>query len=222
MASYVILGAGKFGRLALARLSARNPEARFLVIDRRAAALAEVRAVAAGRAETLAGEVIPYLAAQLDAGFPWDWLIPMVPVHVACHWLLAGPLAGQGWESAEVPPDLEDLAALAIRGAAGELYLSRARHTCPDDCAEPPVCPVTGEKRPEPLYHRLARASCPGLPIFVVPSRQLAPGVGGYPPSALLQLAPAVAQNPGPLLVATACRCHGVIHGLKRKGEPRA
>jgi hypothetical protein len=222
MASYVILGAGKFGRLALARLSARDPEARFLVIDRQAAALAEAKAMPVERAEMLAGEVIPYLAAQLGPGFPWDWLIPLVPVHVACHWLLAGPLDMPAWELAEVPRDLDDLAALAIRGAAGELYLSRARHLCPDDCAEPPVCPVTGEERPEPLYRQLARASRPELPVFVIASRQLAPGVGGYPPAALLEMAPAVAQAPGPLLVATACRCHGVIHGLKRRGGPRA
>jgi hypothetical protein len=220
MASYVILGAGKFGRLALARLSARDPGVRFLVIDRQAAALAEAQAMAVRGAEMLAGEAIPYLAAQLAARFPWDWLIPMVPVHVACHWLLAGPL--QGWEPVEVPRDLDDLAALAVRGAAGELYLSRARHICPDDCAEPPVCPVTGEKRPEPLYRQLAKASCPELPVFVIASQQLAPGVGGYPPSALLELASTVTQAPGPLLVATACRCHGVIHGLKRRGGPRA
>jgi hypothetical protein len=218
MASYLILGAGKFGRLSLRRLAARDPEARFLVIDHRSSALAAAQALEIEDAEMRVDEAIPYLAAHLGPEPPWDWLIPMVPVHVAYGWLLFGPLAGKGWEPAEVPQDLEGLAALAIRGPAGELYLSQARHLCPDDCAEPLVCPVTGEER-QPLFLKLAEASRPGLPIRVVASRQLAPGVGGYSPLRLVELAATVAEAPGPLLIATACRCHGVVHGLKRKGE---
>jgi hypothetical protein len=166
-------------------------------------------------------EAISFLAAHLGPEPPWDWLIPMVPVHVAYGWLLSGPLAGKGWEPAEVPQDLEGLAALAIRGPAGELYLSQAHHLCPDDCDEPQICPVTGEER-QPLFLKLAEASRPGLPILVVASRQLAPGVGGYAPLRLVELAETVAEASGPLLIATACRCHGVVHGLQRKGEPKA
>jgi hypothetical protein len=218
MASYLILGAGKFGRLALRRLAAGDPKARFLVIDRRASALAEAQTPEIEGAEMRVDEAISYLATYLGPESPWDWLIPMVPVHVAYGWLLSGPLAGEGWEPAEVPRDLEGLAALAKRGPAGELYLSQARHLCPDDCDEPLVCPVTGEER-QPLFVKLAEASRPGLPILVVASRQLAPGVGGYAPRRLVELAETVAEAAGPLLIATACRCHGVVHGLKRKGE---
>jgi hypothetical protein len=216
MASYLILGAGKFGRLALRRLAERDREARFLVIDRRGSALAEARTPKVASAEMLVGEAISYLAAHLGPQPPWDWLIPMVPVHVAYNWLLSDPLAGKGWGPSEVPRDLEGLAALATRGAAGELYLSQARHLCPDDCDEPQVCPVTGEER-QPLFRQLAAASRPGLPILVVASQQLAPGVGGYAPLRLVELAQTAAEASGSLLVATACRCHGVVHGLKRK-----
>jgi len=222
MASYLILGAGKFGRLALQRLTSQDREAHLLLIDRRADALAEARTPGIDGVERLEGEVIPYLAAHLNAESPWDWLIPMVPVHVAFTWLLTGPLAGEGWEPEDVPGELENLAALAIRGDEGGLYLSQARHLCPDDCAEPPICPVTGEERQEPLFLKLAEATRPELPIFVVASRQLAPGVGGYSPIQLVELAAKVAKASGPLLVATACRCHGVVHGLKRKGERSA
>jgi hypothetical protein len=221
MASYLILGAGKFGRLALRRLAERDSQARFLVIDRRGSALAETRIPGVEDVEMLVDEAISFLAAHLGPEFPWDWLIPMVPVHVAYCWLLEGPLAGKGWEPAEVPQDLEGLAALATRGPAGELYLSQARHLCPDDCDEPLVCPVTGEER-QPLFLKLAEASRPESPIMVVASRQLAPGVGGYSPLRLVELAATVAEAPGPLLIATACRCHGVVQGLQRKGEPRA
>ena len=221
MASYLILGAGKFGLLALRRLAEQDRGARFLVIDRRASALAEARTLEVG-AELLADESIPYLAAHLGPEPPWDWLIPMVPVHVAYGWLLEGPLAGKGWEPVDVPQDLEDLAALATRGLTGELYLSRARLLCPDDCDEPLVCPATGEERQKPLFLKLAEASRPGLPILVVASRQLAPGVGGYSPLQLVELAETVAEASGPVLVATACCCHGVVHGLKRQGEKKA
>ena len=222
MASYLILGAGKFGRLALSRLSAQDREARFLLIDRRGEALAAARTPEMKAAEMLEEEAIPYLAAHLGPEFPWDWLIPMVPLHVAWAWLLAGPLAGKGWEPAGVPGDLGDLAALSVTGSQGGLHLSRARHLCPDDCDEPPLCPVTGEERQQPLFRELAGTSRVGLPVLVVASRQLAPGVGGYAPSRLLELAGSVASAPGPLLVATACRCHGVVHGLKRKGDRSA
>lgn len=221
MASYLILGAGKFGRLALRRLAAQDPEARFLLIDRQESALAEARTPEVESAEMRVDEAISYLAAHLGPESPWDWLLPMVPVHVAYGWLLSGPLAVKGWEPAEVPRDLEGLAALARRGPAGELYLSQARHLCPDDCDEPLTCPVTGEER-QPLCAKLAEASRPGLPILVVASTQLAPGVGGFAPRRLVELAAEVAEAPGPLLIATACRCHGVVHGLKRKGEPLA
>jgi hypothetical protein len=219
MASYLILGAGKFGRLALRRLSAQDPGARFLLIDRQAQALAEARTSQVEGAEMLEAEAIPYLAAHLGPDSPWDWLIPMVPMHVAYTWLVAGPLAGQGWEPAEVPGDLGNLAPLCIPGPGGELYLSQARHRCPDDCDEPPVCPVTGLNRQQPLFGKLAETSRPGWSILVVASRQLAPGVGGYSPQELVKLAETAAGASGPLLVATACRCHGVVHGLRRKGE---
>ena len=52
---------------------------------------------------------------------PWDWLIPMVPVHVAFAWLLEGALAGKGWEPVQVPAALEALAAVAVRGRRGTL-----------------------------------------------------------------------------------------------------
>jgi hypothetical protein len=222
MASYLILGAGTFGRLALRRLPDEDREARLLVIDRRTEALAEARRLGVQGAEMIEADVIACLAAHLEPGFSWDWLIPAIPVHVAYAWLLAGPLAGGGWEAAQVPESLDHLAPLAIRGREGELYLSRARHRCPDDCAEPLVCPVTGEERGQPLYEKITEASRPELPILVVASRQLAPGVGGFSPLRLLELAEKVAGMAGPLLVATACRCHGVVHGLKRKGERRA
>jgi len=213
MASYLILGAGKFGRLALERLTRQDAAASFVVVDRDPAALAlEVEGVL-GRTRVQA-EAVAFLVQHLSRDGRWDWIIPMVPVHVAFHWLMAGPLAGSAWQPAAAPEALAGLIPGARRGAQGELYLSRAQHHCPDDCAEPEVCPVTGESRDLPLHQELASLHLAGYEIRVIPSRQLAPGVGGYSPGRLLDLARDMRALKGNVLIATACRCHGVIHGL--------
>ncbi len=215
MASYLILGAGKFGRLALQRLARQDAAAAFLVVEHDPAALAAARALGISGFEGEAAEAVAFLAAHLREDSPWDWLIPMVPVHVAWAWLLAGPL--KGWETTPVPEGLEQLTPVWFRGPEGQLYLSRAAHLCPDDCPEPEaVCPVSGESREVPLFAELAALKLPGWTIKVVPSRQLAPGVGGYPPRELLALARELSEISGRILIATSCRCHGVVHGLRR------
>jgi hypothetical protein len=215
MASYLILGGGKFGRLALERLARQDAAARFLVVDRDPARLAG-GGNGSGRWQVQA-EAIAFLVQQLGNGGQWDWIIPMVPVHVAYHWLLQGPLAGPDWQPAAVPEALALMVPGARCGPEGELYLSRAQHLCPDDCAEPEVCPVTGELRDPPLHQELASLNLPGYQVRVIPSQQLAPGVGGYPPGRLLDLARDLGGLTGKVLIATACRCHGVIHGLVRR-----
>ena len=163
----------------------------------------------------MVAEAVAFLAANLREDSPWDWLIPMVPVHVAWAWLLAGPL--KGWETAVAPEGLDGLGPGCFRGPEGQVYLSRAAHLCPDDCPEPDlVCPVSGESREMPLFDELARLGRPGLAIRVVASQQLAPGVGGYPPQELMALARELNGMSGRVLIATACRCHGVVHGLQR------
>ncbi len=215
MASYLILGAGKFGRLALQRLARQDKAASFLVVDHDPQALAAVQALGIPGVATLEADAVAFLAANLRAGSPWDWLLPMVPVHVAWAWLLAGGL--KDWEAEAVPSEVEDLGPETGWGAEGQVYLSRASDLCPDDCAEPDtVCPVTGESRAVPLFAELAAFRLPGFAVRVVASRQLAPGVGGYPPRELLDLARELAGMSGPVLIATACRCHGVVHGIRR------
>jgi hypothetical protein len=141
----------------------------------------------------------------------------MAPGHAAYAWLRKGPLVGGGWQPAPVPEIVGQAAPVIIRGGEGELYLSYAGHLCPDDCEEPDVCPVSGEDRGTPLYEALAVLRIPDHQILVMVSRQLAPGVGGYPPEEMLKLAEKVKSGTGKALIATACRCHGVVHGLERR-----
>jgi len=221
MASYLILGAGKFGRLALERLAREDAAASFEVVDRDPGALA-LKLDGLPGATPVQAEAVAFLVQHLRGDGRWDWIIPMAPVHVAFHWLLAGPLAGSAWQAVAAPEAFAGLISGGRRGPHGELYLSRARHLCPDDCAEPEVCPVTGESRDLPLHQELASLHLDGYEIRVIASRQLAPGVGVYSPRRLLDLARDMETLKGNVLIATACRCHGVIHGLARwSGEER-
>ena len=217
MTNYLILGSGKFGRLAVSRLTRQDATASFLIVDCDPASLA-VQGSSPGYQQVQA-EAITFLVQHLGGDARWDWIIPMVPVHTVFHWLVAGPLAQSGWQPAAVPEAVAQLVPGAQRGPEGELYLSRAQHLCPDDCAEPQVCPVTGEVR-GPLHRELASLRLPGYQIKVLPSQQLAPGVGGHPPGQLLDLARDLKAHTGKILIATACRCHGVVHGLTLPGRP--
>jgi len=211
---YLILGSGKFGSLALARLARQDAAASFLIVDRDPEAL--LRGGGPVYYQQVQAEAVAFLVENLRDDNRWDWIIPMVPVHVAYHWLMHGPLSGSGWQPVSVPEALEHLVPTVQRGTDGELYLSRAQHLCPDDCAEPEICPITGEPRDFPLYQELASLNLAGYQVLVIPSQQLAPGVGGYPPGRLLDLARDLEACTGKVLIATACRCHGVIHGLVR------
>lgn len=217
MANYLILGAGKFGRLALKRLAWQDERASFWVVDRAPQALAAARDLVRAQVKGVEAEAIAFLVENLKGNGPWDWLIPTVPLHVAFSWLWQGPLAGRGWETLEVPEVVGHLTPLARRGVQGELYLSRATHLCPDDCQEPDtVCPVSGQPQGLPLHEELATLKLSDFQVRVIASRQLAPGVGGYPPRQLPALARELAAMEGKVLVATACRCHGVVHVLTR------
>jgi len=220
MGSYLILGAGKFGRLALSRLAVLDPEARFLVVDRNPESLAGLPPEKGAGLTVRVAEAAAFLQERLANGAPpWDWLIPMTPGHLAFAWLWAR-VKGSGWRIMAAPDEVGRLTPFSCRGREGELYLSYATELCRDDCPEPEVCPVSGEPRETPLYEVLAALKLKGVEMLVLPSRRLAPGVGGYPPDELLDLARKLAGSASPeVLIATACRCHGVVHGLIRSEE---
>ena len=208
---YWILGAGRFGRLAVERLLARREPPRLVVVDQnpdRLLLLAE-RPV-----DRVNEDALGFLRANLAAG-P-DWIVPAVPVHVAFAWLSA-ELAELGrLEMLSVPDAVDAQAPNPWRDGKGGLYTSVATFRCPDNCSEPrDRCTATGLPRSEDLFARLARIRAPGFVPVVLRSHQLAAGVGGYRPSALRRLLRKAEAAGGSVLVATACRCHGVIHALR-------
>lgn len=210
-----IVGAGRFGTLAARRLGARMGRERLMVVDPDPEA---VRRLAAEGYPTREGDGADFLMRHLGAGHAPEWIVPALPRHLAYEWLCRR-LGARLRPAPPVPQAVLEGVPVVIHGEAGAVYLSIARHLCPDDCPEPEeVCTMTGEPRPLELYDHLARLDLGGWNQVVIRSRQLAPGVGGYPPEDLWKALERLSEG-GPGLVATACRCHGVVHALSVEPE---
>jgi hypothetical protein len=197
--------------MALSRLKRRWPQARFWIIDRDPAPLL----LDAPQGETrLLGEAVAFFYRFGEAFHDRDWIIPAVPVHLAFDWLV-GELSKEKKTRFLQPPRClgEDLP--CSQSVRKGLYLSQASFQCPDNCPSPlSHCFVTKEKRTLPLWKLLSKRELERGKMAVIESRQLAPGVGGYTFQALKKLKQQVSQASPPFFIGTACRCHGVVHGL--------
>lgn len=217
MAHYLILGAGHFGYLALSRLAQLDPVAHFTLVDQNPQALEDCRLPGLAKLDLVSEEGVAWLESHLHQNPAPDWIIPTIPRHVAFAWLWRRRPPGSEWELLPVPAAVENLAPQTFRGKQGEVYLSLAEFICPDDCPEPAEqCKVTGLPRIGSLYEILEDLLIPDFQPLVVRSQQLAPGVGGYAPAALERLWRQIQPLSGNLLIATACRCHGVVHALRK------
>jgi len=208
-----ILGAGKFGQLALERISRHLPEVEITLVDNR------VQVVAVERVSVVCEEGISWLAENMLREETADMIIPALPVHMVAEWLKLR--SGAHYEVSTVPLPEQLVARLPhpITNGDSQLYLSHADFFCPDNCGEPELfCTYTGEERAENMFHLLENIDeLPYVP-FVVRSYQLFPGVGGIYPGDMWNLLDRLHNFLNkPLLIATACRCHGVVDGLKFK-----
>jgi len=211
MESFLILGAGRFGSLAVQRILARKKVLRLVVVDRDGHVLAKRRE---NSVETVEQDAIDFLVHYPGLGS--EWIVPAIPVHVAFAWLCR-QLAREGAVTQlAVPSILDQKVPNSIRAKTGALYASFATFRCPDDCDEPEEsCTVTGEVREADLFDVVRNIEVEGYVTLVVRSNQLAPGVGGYQLSVLWRLLEEARSTEKDILVATACRCHGVIHALR-------
>jgi hypothetical protein len=215
VASYLILGAGRFGRLAWQRLGEREPGSDFCLVDHDPQKLGLIPKNPA--IQTVQATAAVFLVDSLETERWPDWIIPAIPRHVAFDWLRRQRPDDEAWRQIPVPLAVGQDLPYVHRGAEGEVYLSLSMVKCPDDCPEPAEkCYLTGEQRACNLYEYLENIALQDYTSLVIRSRQLAPGVGGYRPADLWQLRHQVISLGGKFLISTACRCHGVSHGLEK------
>ncbi len=207
MTRVLILGAGKFGLQAALILSQKEKN-RVTVVD---ADPTRCEAVTALGIDAVCEESIKFLADNLTP----DWIVPVVPLHVAYEWLKTTLPEGVTLKSLPVPQQIVDMLPNPMAGDKGQLYISYADFVCPEECPEPArICSFTGKARKGILYRTLEAVTFKDYLSVVVQSRQMAPGVGGYRPRDLIAARRQVLSADGPVLLSTACKCHGVMHAV--------
>jgi hypothetical protein len=208
-----IIGMGHFGFSAYRRLRECNRNRHFVLVDTVEARLRKCQHPAA----TLAVADGPdFCQKHLNKGRPPDWIIPALPSHLAAEWLLLN-LGPQNLRRIPPPPEMKPGLPNPMFGDNGDLYVSHAAFRCPDDCDEPrEICTMTREVRKPNMYELLGDLHFRSFKSLNIRSRQLGPGIGGYRPEHLLELRDQLKRVAGPVLVSTACRCHGVITCLER------
>lgn len=205
-----VIGCGKFGERILAFLLNTHAGVSITVVDSDETRLLPWRK----SVKTVHGDGIEFVKDRLDEGESADWIIPALPVHLAFYWMMR-TVTGVQLNPFRLPKEIEKNVPNPIRGKNGELYVSRADFICPEDCPEPPrCCTVTGEQRDEDLFDFLNNLKFGNIKPIVIRSHQIFPGAGGYKPEALFNGREAVCKMTGNVMVGTACRCHGVLHGV--------
>jgi len=239
-----IIGAGHFGTLAARRISKRHPGEKILVVDQDFEKFRELEPLPVKTLEEDAQEFLqenlsvkiqPQESEKVQPIFSctgvatehllqpcWfsdapKWVIPAVPIHVAFEWLFNTLRKDENLEveRLNVPEEADKQVPNPFRMSRETLYASFADFVCPDNCSEPAdICTKTKEPRKGNLYEVLAKIDVSGFTPLVLRSHQLAPGVGGYTPESMNKLLHRVLETPGKYLIATSCRCHGVIDAL--------
>jgi hypothetical protein len=218
METYWIIGGGKFGRKAAKAIRDQKAASQIVILEKESRICKQLENQGF---ETICTDGIRYLAHNLANGdFP-DWIIPAIPLHVAFEWMQSKLSNKYKIETFPISDQLENQLPNPIRGSSGQLYVSNADFICPDDCPEPEeICTYTGEPRPRMLNSFLQKIQYNDFRAVVVCSQQLFPGVGGYTPKALFQVLKEIENKPGPVLLSTACLCHGVLHAFRMSPRP--
>ena len=208
-----IIGLGQFGNLAYQRLSKTLKNRHFVLVDPVEENLRRCK----GQTATLKiSDGVEFLERHLKTGRKPDWIIPALPVHLAAEWILLH-LGPTRLRRIPLPSELDRQVPNPIRGSEGNLYVSHADFRCPEDCDEPrDICSITRKMRHQNMYDLLLNLSFKPFNSLNMRSYQLGPGIGGYRAEQLLEMKATVEQTTGPVLLSTACRCHGVITGLER------
>ncbi len=217
-----VIGAGKFGLKAVDALSRHFPEVRLTLVDEKLDKSESTDL--SGVHELVLDDGIGFLLDRLNRSELPDWIVPAIPVHVAYEWVVRSLKNSYPIKQIKVPKTVVELLPNPICGSSGSVYTSNADFMCPDDCMEPEgICTCTGKPRPRILHEFLSEINFCQFRSIVVQSHQLAPGVGGFTPKELFEILSQIRSSEIPVLLSTACKCHGVMNafevGSKRNGR---
>lgn len=207
----IVAGYGKFGKLAVERLSVCNEVREIIVLDPRLKRNETSDETPVGfPASFHSVDAVQYLTKISRANT--DYLIaPLTPFHLAASFI-ASVSDGLVYDSIR-DSFIVDLPNV-YRIDNFNVCCSYADFMCPDDCPENETCSVTAEIR-RPMYERLATISTPDLPLAVLKSRQILPGLGGFYFGELLELINKTLSYDH-FILATSCRCHAIMTGFSR------
>jgi hypothetical protein len=157
---------------------------------------------------------------------------PLMP-HLMAEWIVER--ARQRWpdRSVETPPfDEPPTVPWERAGADGTHYVSFATWTCPVNCIEPRICPVTKGPRswslPDRLNEHAQHRRGAGRPIelAVLHCSHRAYGVGMFDTRAVVEadqrVAAAATEGAAEVIVGTVSHCHGALTRLMIGERPSA
>lgn len=213
----VIVGGGKYGVEAAIYL--RKNSRSFVVLDPNPECLAVKELNLQRVAEIEAGMEGEYFIASdissladIVLKLNPEYVFPTAPIHVAAE-AVRLKFGFKPWTEV-----VDCIAAglpfrVIVSSGRGGLVVSYNRdHDCLEKCSAPDICPVTKIRKPCPM-HELIRFAWPEAVVMV--SQQLEPGLGAVSGRDFVDLI-RKAEKSDRIVVATACRCHGVITALER------
>lgn len=204
-----IIGGGKFGLRAAESLSKKHSSTNLTIVEKDKTVCKQLNQLGF---EAVCMDGIQYLERNLTSGRYPDWIVPAIPLHVAYEWIRKKLSKTHKLQKIAVPKDLVTELPHPISAETGQLYISIADFKCPENCPEPDeICTYTGKPRLMVLHEFLKSIQRKDLKTVVIRSHQLAPGVGGYSPRALFEALNQTEASPLPVLLCTACKCHGVM-----------
>ncbi len=208
-----ILGGGTFGQRAANTILRHNPSVKLTLVDLHPSL--ELPAAVT----VIQEDAVSWLDGHLSPSAKVNKIIPAVPLHLAAEWLMRKAVASKFIAKAvEIENGyLKELPNL-VRMSISQITFSHADFLCPPHCNEPELCTYTKKPRPTPLYQLLREHEFHPFICHIIRSRQFAPGVGGFYPQDLWNMFENIISLPNtPLLLATACKCHGIIDAFTLK-----